>query len=116
MDFSSGKIQSMVTYRDCTEMVSEMEFEFERSSGQIWETEAGQGFHQESYDTGYNSGYNTGYDAHAEETSVKEDVQIDVEDLSYYVQDFPRWVKEQRMEESIFSCDSDIRIEHPYPE
>ena len=116
MDFSSGKIQSLVSYLNCTEIVSEIEFEFETSSGQIWESEPGQGFHQESYDTGYNSGYEAGYDAHAEETGVKEDVQIELEDLSYYVQDFPRWVKEQRMDESIFSCDSDIRIAHPYPD
>ena len=45
MDFLSGKILSQITYRDCTEMVTETEFEFQTTSGQIWETEAGQGFH-----------------------------------------------------------------------
>lgn len=41
---------------------------------------------------------------------------MDPIDLSEYIKQFPRWVKQQEMTESIFSCDSDIRIDHPFPE
>ena len=39
---------------------------------------------------------------------------IDPDLLDAYRYDFPDWVAGQKMQSSIFTCDSDIRIDHPF--
>jgi len=41
---------------------------------------------------------------------------IETELLDRYVDEFNDWVNEQDMDDSIFTCDADTRIDHPWPE
>jgi len=36
--------------------------------------------------------------------------------LQSYMRRFPTWVTKQNMTASMWSCDSDVRIDHPFPE
>ena len=44
-----------------------------------------------------------------------EEEEIETELLDRYTFDFTEWVYEQEMTESIFACDADTRIDHPWP-
>ena len=49
---------------------------------------------------------------------VEEDKAPPLEEsvLDGYIGRFPDWVDSQRMSETIFTCDSDIRLDIPFPE
>ena len=36
--------------------------------------------------------------------------------MEFYKDEFPGWVNDQGLPESIFACDTDIRIDRPFPE
>lgn len=75
---------------------------------------------QGSYDKGYLEGVDDGYELGYEEgyntPRVVEPAEMDADLLDAYKYDFPEWVNAQVMQESIFTCGSDIRIDHPFPE
>merc|ERR1712051_100537 len=52
------------------------------------------------------------------EAGPVKDVVPPIEDwlLNEYIGKFPDWVDTQRMGETIFTCDSEIRLEIPFPE
>jgi len=77
---------------------------------------------QASLDVFYRSGYDQGYEkgfGDAEEKFKSEGYDgpaLDKEKVQTYMRQFPQWVSQQQMSSSIWKCDSEVRIDHPFPE
>jgi len=63
---------------------------------------------------GFNVGFSEGYAQWR--INLVESQEIEEETLTKYVTDFTGWVDNQKINKNEFSCDSDIRLELPFPE
>ena len=107
-----------VYYKGCREAGFASSWSFPAGDGPLLESDTTPIFHEESYTNGFNDGYTEGYELGVEDTTVVDEFisDIDSELLDSYILDFPEWVDSQKQSSSIFSCDSDIRIDHPFPQ
>jgi len=79
--------------------------------GEIYESSAlSLAVYQEGYDNGFDDGFEEG----KIDGSGPTEAELDDGRLAYYVSEFPAWVARQRMIQSVFACDSDIRLERPF--
>jgi len=51
-----------------------------------------------------------------EDSKPPEAEKVDADLLDAYKYDFPDWVAKQSLKQSIFTCNSDVRIDYPFPE
>lgn len=98
---------------DCTISQSFKEWSFPQGFGPLGEDPAfAEKVDPVVYEDAFNEGFEAGFDE-AETESLVRDV-VDAQTLREYSQRFPNWVEEQDLFSSIFVCDSDVRIDHPF--
>ena len=101
-----------VFYKGCRELGFESTWVFDiQLDGPLLESDTITETDEESYDLGYREGYHIAVE---EYTEVNND--LDTETLDEYKRIFPDWVNAQEIAASVFTCDVEVRISHPWPQ
>lgn len=113
IDFEASLWTTEVWHNNCLDKSYEQEWYFVPGSSNIYE-EVAPVIYDDIYDQGYDSGFQAGLDQAEEEAKLPMFIEPTL--LAKYEEEFPAWVESENMNESIFTCDSDVRITHPFPE
>lgn len=121
MNFKELTWYREVNYDDCIMYLYGNNWEFRQGTGPLFEVDPilnqaqVQEAIEESFDSGFAQGYSVGYEDRAAETDYMTD-DVEPELLVEYLARFPSWVDNQSVSSHFFTCDSEVRIEHPFPE
>ena len=117
IDFSSN-----TWYR---EVVFERDGQFDSVYAAEWQFFVGEGelldwteVRDRAYDEGREAGYTYGYEQQQlDAQALAESKQVtDQASLQSFSEAFPSWVDSLKQESSVWTCDSDIRVTHPFEE
>lgn len=117
LDLLEGTYDYVVYDKDCgleNESIYETSRSFTIEDGELYENTVGTSLNLLIYGQGYDDGYKEGYDEGLAVSNVPQEAQIDQDRLEFYAEQFLIWVASQRMYQSLFQCDSDIRMERPF--
>jgi len=114
IDFEASLWRTEVWHNNCQDKSYEQEWDFVPGSSNIYEEVVPTDDDVDFYEVGYDAGFQAGLDQAEEESKLP--MFIEPELKSEYEEAFPDWVESQNMGASIFTCDSDVRITHPFPE
>lgn len=119
LDLLEGTYDYVVYDKECSyenESIYSTSRWFTINDGELYENTFDPSFNKLSYDEGYAEGFDEGFDEGFATGSEPQEAEMDQDRLEFYAEKFPFWVARQRMYQSFFQCDSDIRMERPFPD
>lgn len=118
IDFATNKWSRVVKDLECLQTVRESTWDFPAaSSDRVYAEDNGPdlaALEAAAYQSAYDKSFTAGFIVASDEAVATD--EFSPEELKKITEEYAEWVVDQDQATHYFTCDSEIRIDHPFPE